>query len=57
MPIYKFKCSEHGKFEELKQIGDYETKCPKCGKKAEKIMGNSKAHYRATGFTKSTTHL
>jgi len=31
--------------------------CPKCGNDVKKLIGCSNIHYRATGFTKSTTHL
>lgn len=57
MPIYKFKCKECGVFEEMLSIDEEIDECPECGNEVKKIIGCSNAHYRAPGFTKSTTHL
>ncbi|GBC59903.1 hypothetical protein DENIS_0845 [Desulfonema ishimotonii] len=38
MPFYEFECSCGTVTEELVKMGTEEVVCPKCGKKAKKIM-------------------
>lgn len=42
MPVYEFKCPEHGKFEKLKMIDSaYMEPCPKCGRLSKKLISLS----------------
>ena len=40
MPIYEYRCKEHGDFEEFSRMSDYDKKrkCPKCGVIATKLI-------------------
>lgn len=38
MPVYEFECPEGTVTEKLVRMDTREIKCPKCGKKAKKIM-------------------
>jgi len=51
MPIFKYRCPEHGDFEELSK--DPLNKCPDCGKKVKRLFGKPAVHYNALGFTKN----
>lgn len=57
MPIYKFKCSKCGIFEELMDLNEKYEKCPKCGNKdIKKIMTTANIHYNSLGFYSSTPY-
>lgn len=38
MPVYEFECDCGNNFEELVKMGTRIQECPKCNKKAKKIM-------------------
>ncbi len=39
MPIYEFKCTEHGKFDKLVSFAEIQdVTCPLCGEKAQRMF-------------------
>ena len=54
MPIYEYKCAEHGVFEVILPImSPTEDKpCPQCKKPCGKIISLTTAIYKGDGFTK-----
>jgi len=39
MPLYDYKCSEHGIFEVFQRMADkHESACPECGKKGTRMF-------------------
>ena len=55
MPIYKFKCEDHGYFEEIKSIVEYknddkEEICPKCGSSCPSVIGAPRVEFNTDGF-------
>ena len=57
MPMYRFKCSECGVFEELLKMDEDLEECPKCGSEdIKKIMTTASVHYNSLGFYSSTSY-
>lgn len=57
MPIYKFKCSNCGIFEELMDLDESYEKCPKCGsEEIKKLITTASVHYNGIGFYSSTPY-
>ena len=40
MPVYEFKCECGEITEEIVRVDTHDVVCPKCGKKAKKILSN-----------------
>ncbi|HDI60093.1 MAG TPA: zinc ribbon domain-containing protein [Desulfobacteraceae bacterium] len=50
MPMYEFKCECGEVTEALVRMGTEETKCPKCGRKAKKILSNCTFSLKGGGW-------
>lgn len=56
MPTYLYECEKCGRFEKLQKISDDPLeKCPECGSKVKKIIGNPGVIFKGSGFY-STDH-
>lgn len=49
MPIYEFECPNGTISEKLVKVGTNEIICPKCGKKATKIISRFNFHLKGGG--------
>jgi putative FmdB family regulatory protein len=38
MPIYEYRCPEHGVFEKLEKAQKNDTQCPKCKEVSKRVM-------------------
>ena len=58
MPVYVYRCKEHGVFEVVQKYEDasWTHPCPTCGMQAKKSFGDVPVHYHTDGFF-STDHF
>lgn len=50
MPVYEFECPEGTVSEKLVKMGTNDIKCPKCGKKAKKILSQCTFELKGGGW-------
>jgi putative FmdB family regulatory protein len=50
MPVYEFKCSKGHITEELVKMGTKSTRCPKCSKRAKKIISQCSFELKGGGW-------
>ncbi len=50
MPVYEFKCQCGEITEDLVRVDTRQIKCPKCGKKAEKILSQCTFKLKGGGW-------
>jgi putative FmdB family regulatory protein len=51
LPLYEYDCPEHGRFELVRKFSDPPVeKCPKCGKKVQKVLSAPAFQFKGTGW-------
>lgn len=51
MPLYEYRCPQHGRFELVRKFADPPlTKCPTCGKKVEKLFSAPAIQFKGSGW-------